>query len=381
MYMTRPLSMYKRNPAALSDPPPIGPNSGYLVIFDEEAQTYSCFGLCKDNSIEDLPFPQNKNLTINYSSDDEEALFVPVLNKPLSSNHYYVIRRTGKHQGQASTSSKEENMDTCLCCSYVRDVKPKPLDPSDDYQQVEIIKKNYGFHAKSVAPDGIPPGLLREKGWTVYAQSPNNYHLGEALGSNDSLRAKFPDFNFPLSNDCSKSVVVGKWYCPFMFVKEGMTLKEQMKKSVFYELTLEQRWEKIFSKENGDNGKDHAVLVDVVVQTKSAKVVGREDVWDENGVDNDRVMWFKDVGSKTTSVGLSMEIVEGMKWEQEKVGWIGGRERQVRVERVEEFGGINSWNKFGCYVLVESFVFKRMDRTLLLTCDYRHTHQIRCKWE
>ncbi|RDX84454.1 hypothetical protein CR513_34495, partial [Mucuna pruriens] len=89
MYVTRPLSMYKRNPGALSEAPPAGPNSGYLVIFDEEAQTYCCFGLCKDNAIRDLPFPQNKNLTINYSSDGEEDLFVPVLNQPLSSNRYY----------------------------------------------------------------------------------------------------------------------------------------------------------------------------------------------------------------------------------------------------------------------------------------------------
>ncbi|TKY69446.1 hypothetical protein E2542_SST05720 [Spatholobus suberectus] len=309
MYVTRPLSMYKRNPGALSDPPPAGPNSGYLVIFDEEAQTYSCFGLCKDNNIRDLPFPQNKNLTINYSSDDEEALFVPVLNQPLSSNRYYVIRRKGKHQG--------------------------------------------------------------------------NYHLGEALGSNHSLRAKLPDFNFPISNDRSESVVVGKWYCPFMFVKEGIRLKEQMKKSVFYELTLEQRWEKIFSKEtNGVSGENHAVLIDVVVQTEVAKVAGKEAVWDENGVDG-RVVWFKsieDVASET-SVGLSLEIVDGMKWEQERVGWISGNERQVRVERVEEFGGINRWRKFGCYVLVESFVLKRMDRGLVIAYDYRHTHQIRCKWE
>jgi len=103
MYATRLLSMYKKNPNALSDPPPSGPNSSYLVILDEEAQTYSCFGLCKDNRIKNFPIPQNKNLTINYSSGEttlhEEAMFIPVLNQPLSSNRYYVIRRKGKYQG------------------------------------------------------------------------------------------------------------------------------------------------------------------------------------------------------------------------------------------------------------------------------------------
>jgi len=107
MYATRLLSMYKMNPSALSDPPPSGPNSGYLVILDEEAQTYCCFGLCKDHRIKKFPIPQNKNVTINYSEVDifsidryfEEAMFIPVLNQPLSSNRYYVIRTTGKYQG------------------------------------------------------------------------------------------------------------------------------------------------------------------------------------------------------------------------------------------------------------------------------------------
>ncbi|KAI5437194.1 hypothetical protein KIW84_023351 [Lathyrus oleraceus] len=271
-------------------------------------------------------------------------------------------------------------MATCLCCNFVRDVKPRPLEPFDDYQQVEIIKKGYGFRAKSVASDGIPPGLLREKGWTLHASTPDNYRLGQALGSNDSLRSKLPNFNFPLSNDRSESVVVGKWYCPFMFVKEGMRLKEQMKMSVFYELTLEQRWEKIFSKENSGEG---GVLVDVNIQTEVAKVAGKDAVWDENNLVGG-VLWFKSVeemGEEIISVGLSLEVVEGMKWEQERFGWIAGKERQVKVTKFEEFGGTNNWNKFSCYVLVESFSLRRMDRRLVLTYDYRHSHQIRSKWE
>ncbi|GAU20756.1 hypothetical protein TSUD_239500 [Trifolium subterraneum] len=385
MYATRLLSMYKRNPSALSDPPPSGPNSGYLVIFDEEAQSYSCFGLCKDNSIKDFPFPQNKNLTINYSSGEntysEEAIFLPVLNQPLSSNRYYVMRRKGKNQGQANTSSREEDMGTCLCCRFVKDVKPRPLEPFNEYQQVKIIKKRYGFQAKSIASDGIPPGLLRERGWGLYASTPHNYHLEQALGSNDSLRSKLPNFDFPLSNDRSESVVVGKWYCPFMFVNERMKLKEQMKMSMFYELTLEQRWEMIFSKENENNGENN-VLVDVTIQTEVSKVSGREAVWDENRL-VDGVLWFKsveDVGEET-SVGLSLEVVKAMKWEQERFGWIVGNGRQMRVTKVEEFDGTNTWKKFSCYVLVESFVLKRMDGRLVLTYAYRHSHQIRSKWE
>jgi hypothetical protein len=251
------------------------------------------------------------------------------------------------------------------------------LEPFNDYQQVEIIKKSHGFHAKSIASDGIPPGLLREKGWTLYASTPRNYQLSQALGSNDSLRSKLPNFNFSIFNDCSESVVVGKWYCPFMFVKEGINLKEQMKMSVFYELTLEQRWEKIFSKENENSGEG-GVLVDVAIQTEVAKVEGKDAVWDENRL-VDGVLWFKSVEEK--SVGLSLEVIEGMKWEQERFGWNAGKGRQVRVTNVEEFGGTNIWKKFSCYVLVESYSLRRMDKSLVLTYDYRHSHQIKSKWE
>ncbi|PRQ40487.1 hypothetical protein RchiOBHm_Chr4g0436551 [Rosa chinensis] len=135
--------------------------------------------------------------------------------------------------------------------------------------------------------------FLREKGWRVYRRTPYNYELGEAQGLDSSLQSHLPGFDFPLSsnqNDCSEALVVGKWYCPFIFVKEGgVTLKEQMNK----------------------------------------------------------LGWC----GRRKSVGLSMKIVERMKWEQERVGWVGGDERQVRVERVEEFGGSGEWKKFACYVL------------------------------
>ena len=68
MYVTRPLSLYRKSPDALSLPPPEGPNSGYLVLQDEESETTSCFGLCKERDIRDLPFPQDKNLTVRYST-------------------------------------------------------------------------------------------------------------------------------------------------------------------------------------------------------------------------------------------------------------------------------------------------------------------------
>ncbi|KAK1389893.1 3-ketoacyl-CoA synthase [Heracleum sosnowskyi] len=395
MYVTRPLSHYINYPESLSLPPE-GPNSGYLVIQDEESEIYSCFGLCKNRDLIDLPFPQNKNLTTRYTTSSGEhqhtsyhdVTFFPVLNKPLSSNQYYVIEPHGKHKGMAYACSKEEDMTTCCFCRYVKDVKPRPFDPHDTYQRFEIA--NYetacnqrgSFFAKPVAEDAFPPDFLRRKGWQIKSKTPRNYTLGEALGLDSVLRARLPDLNFPLSNKSSKAVVVGKWYCPFMFIKDGtLTSRDQMANSLFYEMTLEQRWEQIFEHDNIDHG--NTVMVDAVVQREVVLVGGREAVWDEKNL-VDKMIWFKSFGSKgeEVSVGLSVEIVKRMKWEEERAGWVGGDRREVRVHRVEEFvGGANGWRKSGSYVLVERFVLKRMDQSVVMTYDFKHTHQLKCMWE
>lgn len=99
MYVTRLLSHYRKNPASLSLPPE-GPNSGYLVIQDEEAETYSCFGLCRSRYLNSLPFPQNKILTthtLGVNTDYfRDIYFIPVLDQPLSRNRYYAIEPDGK---------------------------------------------------------------------------------------------------------------------------------------------------------------------------------------------------------------------------------------------------------------------------------------------
>ena len=92
----------------LRQPPPEGPNSGVLVIQDEEAVPTFCCGFFKSDRVSwGLPFPQNKNLTVRYTQqtgehqdvDTNRVLFIPVLNQPLSSNQYYVVERKGKHKG------------------------------------------------------------------------------------------------------------------------------------------------------------------------------------------------------------------------------------------------------------------------------------------
>lgn len=287
---------------------------------------------------------------------------------------------------EAFTNSKEEDMTTCCFCYFVNDRKPQPFDPNNIYQQIEICNhKRRGFYAKSVAPDGLPPKFLSRKGWSLEIKTPHNFNLGEAPGLDAALRARLPDFDsLPLSSKTSRPVVVGKWYCPFIFIKESsMSLKEQMNVSMYYEMTLEQRWEQILSCGNSYN-EDNVAVVDVAVQSEVVSLAGfMEAVSDDNINVANGVIWFRtsnSVGGEI-SLGLSTKITERMRWEQERFGFIGGTKRHVTVKRVEEFRGVGDWRKFGCYMLVERFVLKRMDGSLVLTYDFKHGHQIRTKWE
>ncbi|CAN1296163.1 hypothetical protein LINPERPRIM_LOCUS23052 [Linum perenne] len=402
MYVTRPLSLYRRDPSAASSPPPEGPNSGILVIQDEEAQPTSCFGLCNSSQVKDLPFPQNKNLQVRYTSQAVNyVVFIPALGQPLSSNRYYVINRRGNHKGyrEAYANSTEEEMTTCCFFRCIKDKKPEPFKPQGHdmiYHQFQIsLHKSWGgghsFNAKSVATNGFPPHFLRRNGWRLHTSTPREFELGEALGLDSKLRAQLPDFTFPLSDDDHHKVVVaGKWYCPFMFVKEsGMKVKDQVIHSRFYEMTMEQQWEPIFRCDASEGGHEH-VNVDVEVESEGVRVGKRDAVGDRGEVDADGVIWFTSVHGgetvrhKTTSVGLSKVIVERMKWEEERVGWRkNAAAGLVRLMKRVEFegGAVKIWKRFGYFVLVERFVLRRIDGSFLMSYEFKHLHQFRTKWE
>ncbi|XP_011070869.1 uncharacterized protein LOC105156443 [Sesamum indicum] len=394
MYVTRPLSQLLKFPESLAAPPE-GPNSGFLVIQDQESETYSCFGCCKNRTLKDLPFPQNKELTVKYTTSSGDSthvsldpvFLIPVLNQPLSSNRYYAIVPHRKHKGEAFTCSREEDKATCCFCRCVKDVKPRLLDPHNIYQQLEIVpyealcSTRGSFFAKSVAPDGFPPYFFRRKGWTIYTKTPDNFSLDTAQGLDFNLRARCPGFDFPPSQESSETLVVGKWYCPFMFVKEG-TVRDQVKRSMYYEMTMEQRWERIFAcQKNTYGNQGNSVVIDALVDNEEVFVGGSKAVWNERSA-QDGVIWFTSygLGGEQMSVGLRVEVIERMKWEQARGGWVGGGERQARINKVEELKEGAEWSEFGCYVLVERFNMKRIDGSLLLSYDFKHFHQMKTKW-
>ncbi|GKC46532.1 hypothetical protein Tco_1064254 [Tanacetum coccineum] len=219
----------------------------------------------------------------------------------------------------------------------------------------KLFDGDSGFYANSLANDGYPPVFLRTEVWKIHARTPNNFKLSDANGINVSLHSRLPDLNFPLSSKVSNSVVVGKWYCPFVFIKDGK-LNDQVKKSIFYQITLEQKWNQIFIKETEHNeGNVESV---------------------ESDIDSEAVF----IEIRKESMRLSLEIIERMKWEEEKAGWSGVREK-YRRSKVNIYEGIGTWKKFGCYVLVERFVLKRMDGSLVLTYEFSRTHQVKSIFE
>ncbi|XP_026444874.1 uncharacterized protein LOC113345302 [Papaver somniferum] len=288
-------------------------------------------------------------------------------------------------KGHAITCSREEDMGTCFCSKYIKDTKPEALNHRNIYQIVEIHEPKHGaFVAKSVTPDGILPGFLRDsQGWNVYKSNSKLCQLTVAPGLNFSLRSVLPDLNIPLrgSQISSPPVTIGKWYCPAVFIRDG-DLRHQMETSLFYEMTLEQFWEAIYKCENDYYSPNNVVAVSTSVKKETVKLFGMEATtrnMDHDGTDG--IQWIRNESNNV--LGLNTAIVEKMKWIQEKGGFIGGGGRDARVEYVEEFkqGNHAGWERFGCFVLVERFVLKTLSGAEVFTCDYKHIHQLQCKWE
>lgn len=274
-------------------------------------------------------------------------------------------------------------MTNCCVRGFLSEKRPKVLNFRDVYQQFKIHRhQGGGFFAESVAPDGVPPKFLKKKGWKLRSSSMYVSQLSDALGLDAAIRSRLPDFNFPIFKRRSASSVVGRWYCPFVFVRENATIRQQMKKSKFYRITLEQWWEEIYSCGNVNNA-GNVVNVSVDVQREVPLVSAMEAVKDDR---NGRTgfTWFKahnPHSKRVVGVGLSSVIVQSMNWVLEAGGWVNGDEMDVKVERAEEITSGHRWRKFGCYVMVESFSLKRMDGSLVWRCDFRHTDKIQCKWE
>ncbi|CAL4998619.1 unnamed protein product [Urochloa decumbens] len=383
MYATKPLSLFKSHPEAASRPPPEGRNSGYLVVKgpdDGGDNETCCWGTCGGTRVRDLPFPQNRILTVRYTEHHGESsttyadavVFVPVPDLPLSSNRYCPVIAKGKRRGLVRACSREEDMVPCCFCRCISDVDPRPFDPADIYQQIEIVPRRRGrFTARAVAPDGFPYFLYRKKCWRVYASKPKDDSfdlIGEALGLNAALRSRqlssildaFPAAPAPAGT----AVVVGKWYTPFFLVVEGgVAPREQMERGAFYEVTLDQRWEPEL------HGHAHAAGVSSKVACIRALIGGSVEAKQEATAGSSRrgdsgYVWFR-AAATGQRVGVCASVWERMRWEEYRGGWVDEEEHAGKVA--------------GGSVLVERFVVKRLDGSVVVAFDFVHLNKVRGK--
>ncbi|XP_059076801.1 uncharacterized protein LOC131039509 [Cryptomeria japonica] len=378
---------------------PMDPYSAYLLLEEDEHDMNgsNCWGFRKAY-LRKLPFPQDKCLTIqntkrkrkNSPTESYSVYFIPVLGQPISSNCYYVVRAEGKHKGRlVETCSTDEDMVTFCCCRSVKDFHPRPLQPAESYQHMKIISgRKSRFKAKSIVSDGFPPLFLRRKHRIMVAKDMcgNHRRLAHVGGENPELRAQLPPFDFPLLQRRPPVVIVGEWYCPFIFINElGTRLKDpqiQVMECPFYKMDLEKFWEEIYSTggEIYSTGGVTEKYVDVEksLMVEEVLLFGEEET--EEIRDTDGSVLFRGVGKQSrrgVGVKLSWPIIAKMRADQERYGLEGVRD--VRVKK--SFSSNGMARKFSCYVVVERYVLKRMDGSVALTYSFRNSNQIQGKWE
>ncbi|KAF8701968.1 hypothetical protein HU200_033302 [Digitaria exilis] len=354
MYTTKPLSLFKSHPEAAAEPPPEGRNAGYLIVKsvrDEEDDEITC--LDPTRRILGLPFPQNRVLGVQNGKFYVPIMFVPVPDQPLASNRYYIVAASGNCKGLVMACSREEDMTMCCFCKCIPDAAPRPFDPADVYQQIEIVQsphKRGWFTARSVAADGFPPSTYRSKYWKVDdCESKKKIVLGEAPGLHVVLRSRRLADGVP----GAAMAVVGKWYCPFFLIREdGVVRRDQVGR--FYEVVLEQRWEPVHGdavRHVDDNSKLASKKVLVGGSAEAKLEVG-------NSRDGTTNMWF--VAATTGQrVGVCTTLWERMLWEETQGGW---------VYEEKDAGSVAD----GSVVLVERFVVKRMDGSVVVAFDFVH---------
>jgi len=256
---------------------------------------------------------------------------------------------------KVSTCSKEEDATKCCFCSFPAHEKPRAFDHGDVYQQMQV-QHDKCFKASAVASDGIPPHYLMNKGWTVVAMAKPKYPLhDDAQGVDSALRDQMPDLDsLSVGSPPAVAAVVGRWYVPFLFMKADgrRRIKDQVRKCMFYKMTMEQSWEQIYSRENathlqgtGSSSTRLEIAVTATVRRFTAMLGGTSPVQAGAPQADDGAMWFRPATAARTTVGgvgLDMVLWERMRWEVERGGrWVAatGNGDESRIFYLS--GGVN----------------------------------------
>ena len=128
-----------------------------------------------------------------------------------------------------------------------------------------------------------------------------------------------------------------------------------MERSAFYEVTLEQRWEPV--RPNGGVSK---------LASKRALIGGSVEAKQEVGSSRhgNAYVWFR-AAATGQRVGVCASVWERMRWEEYRGGWVDEEEDAAKVA--------------GGSVLVERFVVKRLDGSVVVAFDFVHLNKVRAK--
>ncbi|KAG2297834.1 hypothetical protein Bca52824_034306 [Brassica carinata] len=378
MYVTRTLSDYRTNRKA-----PEGPNSGVLIIQDKESKPTCCLGSCYESRLKGLPFPQNVKLTVKYNI----TLLAPEIVFYLLACVWGLVKLAGlvlvyvisamyfDPSIESSANATEEDRDRVpfgFCHRHVPEAEPQQSDPYDIYQKFEIHPPkslSRSYFATSTDLDEVPPELIKKKYWTV------EYSTSEDNGLRDDARGLYRH-RYNLPTILNSNVLVGKWYVPFIFVHES-NANDHLKSTTYYPMSLYQRWEEVYYCENAykDNRE---VVVNVQVEPLVVKIEGHEIEEKGGSMDENRVVWFEVANKK---LGLNNAVIMRMEREVLNFGWTNHPQLTL-IERSSRFnGGDSNWKSYRLYVLVESFVLKRRDESVVVTYEFRHADKLNTKWE
>lgn len=191
----------------------------------------------------------------------------------------------------------------------------------------------------------------------MYASKPKNFDLGEARGLDAALRSRqLSDAGILDAFPAPTNSAVGKWFSPFFLVKEdGVAPREQMERSAFYEVTLEQRWEPVHVHGAGPKLGSKRALIGGSVEAKQEAGISRS----RHG---DAYVWFR-AAATGQHLGVCKSVLERMRWEESRGGWVDEEEDPEKMA--------------GGSVLVERFVVKRLDGTVVVAFDFLHLNKVR----
>ncbi|RLN04094.1 uncharacterized protein C2845_PM13G12340 [Panicum miliaceum] len=295
----------------------------------EDNDKTCCWGTCPCTSrrVWELPFPQDRVLTVRYqeggrdgSNSQESVVFVPVAGQPLASNRYYAVVAKGRRKGLVRA---------CFC-RCVKDAEPRPFDPADVYQQIEVVpaRASRGGSRRGPSPPTASrrPSTGASTGKCTSSSSPRTSTSARRWGSTPPRSGR--------ASSQPRTPLHGGGGDDSRHRREmGVAPREQIGCSAFYKVVLEQRWEPVSGDAVGC-AHDYSKLASktaLIGGSVEAKVEGR------SSRHVHAYVWFV---AATGRVGVCTTVWERMLWEETNGGWV---DEEVEAGSVADGSVLVAW--------------------------------------